>query len=108
MTKVNPATLKGDAASSRRPPIPKPTPKRRWFCILGVDESREQPRRILAMQRKSHTLEGLKGQSDKDEIQRKHWAFQRLLEPYPVVNPYAEELFYEDDRLLARRDQPNS
>ena len=33
-------------------------------------------------------------------------SFQRLLEPYAVVNPYAEELFYEDDRLQARRDQP--
>ena len=82
-----------------------PETKSRFF-ILGVDESREQTRRILAMQRKSHTLDGLKDQSDKDGIIRKHWAFQRLLEPYQVVNPYAEELFYEDDRLQARRDQP--
>ena len=58
------------------------------------------------MQRKSHTLEGLKDQSDKEGIIRKHHSFQRLLEPYAVVNPYAEELFYEDDRLQARRDQP--
>ena len=58
------------------------------------------------MQRKSHTLEGLKDHSDKEGIAHKHWAFQRLLEPYQVVNPYAEELFYEDDRLQARRDQP--
>ena len=28
------------------------------------------------------------------------------MEPYAVVNPYAEELFYEDDRLQTRRDQP--
>ena len=82
-----------------------PETKSRFF-ILGVDESREQTCRILAMQRKSHTLDGLKDQSDKDGIIRKHWAFQRLLEPYQVVNPYAEELFYEDDRLQARRDQP--
>lgn len=58
------------------------------------------------MQRKSHTLEGLKDQSDKEGIIRKHHSFQRLLEPYAVVNPYAEELFYEDDRLQARRNQP--
>lgn len=58
------------------------------------------------MQRKSHTLEGLEDQSDKEGIIRKHHSFQRLLEPYAVVNPYAEELFYEDDRLQARRDQP--
>ena len=82
-----------------------PETKSRFF-ILGVDESRAQTRRILAMQRKSHTLEGLKDHSDKEGIAHKHWAFQRLLEPYQVVNPYAEELFYEDDRLQARRDQP--
>lgn len=69
-----------------------PETKSRFF-ILGVDESREQTRRILAMQRKFHTLEGLKDQSDKESITRKHWTLQRLLEPYPVVTPYAEELF---------------
>ena len=58
------------------------------------------------MQHKSHTLEGLKDQSNKEGIIRKHHSFQRLLEPYAVVNPCAEELFYEDDRLQARRDQP--
>ncbi|WP_288515637.1 hypothetical protein [uncultured Victivallis sp.] len=36
----------------------------------------------------------------------KHHSFQRLLEPFPVVNPYAPELIYEDDRLQARRNQP--
>lgn len=82
-----------------------PETKSRFF-ILGVDESREQTRRILEMQRKSHTLEGLKDNSESEGIIRKHHAFQRMLEPYPVVNPYAEELFYEDDRLQARRDQP--
>lgn len=76
------------------------------FFILGVDESREQTRRILEMQRKSQTLEGLRESSEIEGILRKHHAFQRLLEPYKVVNPYAEELFYEDDRLQARRDQP--
>ncbi len=58
------------------------------------------------MHRKSHTLEGLKDQSNKEGIIRKHHSFQRLLEPYAVVTPCAEELFYEDDRLQARRDQP--
>lgn len=58
------------------------------------------------MQRKSHTLEGLKDQSNKEGIIRKHHSFQRLLEPYAVMNSYVEELFYEDDRLQARIDQP--
>ena len=29
-----------------------------------------------------------------------------MLQPYVVVNPYADKLFYDDDRLQARRDQP--
>lgn len=37
---------------------------------------------------------------------RRHWNFQRLLKPVAVVNPYAEELRYADDRLQSRRDQP--
>lgn len=82
-----------------------PETKSRFF-ILGVDESRAQTRRILELQRKSHTLEGLKSNAEIEGIIGKHHAFQRLLEPFPVVNPYAEELFYEDDRLQARRNQP--
>lgn len=40
------------------------------------------------------------------EIIFRHLSFQRLLQPYVVVNPYADKLFYDDDRLQARRDQP--
>ena len=43
-----------------------PETKSRFF-ILGVDESREQNRRILAMQRKFHTLESLKDQAGKEK-----------------------------------------
>ncbi len=82
-----------------------PETKSRFF-VLGVDESREQTRRILELQRKAHTLAGLKTNSEIDGIIGKHQTFQRLLEPYAIVNPYADELFYEDDRLQARRDQP--
>lgn len=82
-----------------------PETKSRFF-VLGMDESREQTRRILEMQRKSHTLKGMIGNCDESSIIQKHHIFQRLLNPYAVVNPYAEELFYEDDRLQARRDQP--
>ena len=82
-----------------------PETKSRFF-VLGVDESREQTRRILEMQRKSQTLAGMIGNHDEFSIIQKHHIFQRLLNPYAVVNPYAEELFYEDDRLQARRDQP--
>ena len=66
-----------------------PETKSRFF-ILGVDESREQTR-------KRHM---------ETEIIFRHLSFQRLLQPYVVVNPYADKLFYDDDRLQARRDQP--
>ena len=82
-----------------------PETKSRFF-VLGVDESREQTRRILEMQRKSQTLTGMMENCDEFSIIQRHHIFQRLLNPYAVVNPYAEELFYEDDRLQARRDQP--
>ena len=76
------------------------------FFILGVDESREQTRRILELQRQAQTLDGLKTNTEVAGIIGKHHSFQRLLEPFPVVNPYAPELIYEDDRLQARRNQP--
>lgn len=82
-----------------------PETKSRFF-ILGVDESREQTRRILELQRQAQTLEGLKTNAEVTGIIGKHHSFQRLLEPFPVVNPYASELIYEDDRLQARRNQP--
>ncbi len=82
-----------------------PETKSRFF-ILGVDESREQTRRILELQRQAQTLEGLKVNTEVAGIIGKHHAFQRLLGPFPVVNPYAQDLVYEDDRLQARRNQP--
>jgi hypothetical protein len=76
------------------------------FYVLGVDESKEQTRQILAAQRKAHTLEGLIENADIQATILKHHAFQRMLLPYAVVNPFAESIFYDDDRLQARRDQP--
>ncbi len=41
-----------------------------------------------------------------DAILAKHRNFQRLLRPLAVINPFAAELAYGDDRLQGRRDQP--
>lgn len=90
--------------STTNPEINAETKSR--FFTLGVDESREQTRNILTSQRKAYTLEGLIGNLDEQTVIHKHHTFQRLLNPYAVVNPYAEYLFYDDDRLQARRDQP--
>ncbi len=82
-----------------------PETKSRFF-ITSVDESREQTQAILACQRRRHTLAGLAEKLAVEPILRKHRNFQRLLKPLPVVNRYADQLSYADDRLQGRRDQP--
>jgi DNA primase catalytic core len=82
-----------------------PETKSRFF-ITSVDESREQTQAILVCQRRRQTLAGLAEKMATEPILRKHRNFQRLLKPLPVVNRYADQLSYADDRLQGRRDQP--
>jgi DNA primase len=72
--------------------------------VLTINESREQTRRILARQRSGRTLAGLAATSDAESIRKLHQNAQRLLRPLSVVNPYAEELTFLDDRTRMRRD----
>jgi DNA primase len=76
------------------------------FIIISVDESPEQTRAILAAQRQSHTLDGMRARHQRDAIQKKHQALQRLLRSLTVINHYEPLLTYADDRLMMRRDQP--
>ena len=76
------------------------------FFVTSVDEGRAQTREILAFQRRRHTLHGLADEAGVEPVLRRHWAFQRILAPLHVVNPYADQLSYGDDRLPSRRDQP--
>ena len=76
------------------------------FFVTSVDESREQTRAILAAQRRRQTLDGQRDQDAREAVFRRHRNFQRLLRPVKVVNPFAEQLSYGDDRLQSRRDQP--
>ena len=76
------------------------------FIVLTVDESREQTRAILAAQRKRQTLEAVTARESVESVLRRHRNFQRLLKPLLVVNPFAVELEYSDDRLQSRRDHP--
>ena len=76
------------------------------FIVLTVDESREQTRAILEAQRRRQTLEAVTARESREGILRRHRNFQRLLAPLLVVNPYAGELDYGDDRLQSRRDHP--
>jgi len=72
--------------------------------VLTINESREQTRRILARQRSGRTLAGLVATSEAESIRQRHQNAQRLLRPLSVVNPYAEELTFLDDRTRMRRD----
>jgi DNA primase len=72
--------------------------------ILTVDESREQTRAIHQKQREQRTLKGLKHSQEKSDILKVHHNAQRLLRPLPVVNPYAHQLTFLDDKTRTRRD----
>jgi DNA primase catalytic core len=86
-------------------PDSDPETKSRFF-ITSVDESRAQTQAILASQRRRQTLAGLTDKLAVEPVLRKHRNFQRLLKPLPIVNRYADQLSYADDRLQGRRDQP--
>ncbi|MGE3231444.1 MAG: CHC2 zinc finger domain-containing protein [Hyphomicrobium sp.] len=72
--------------------------------VLTINESREQTRAIQARQRSRRTLAGLIAQSEAEAITTLHQHAQRLLRPLAVVNPYAEQLTFLDDRTRTRRD----
>lgn len=76
---------------------------RNRFVLLTVDESREQTRRILALQRWGETAEGLKAREERSAVYRKHHDLQRLLKPLDVVIPM--ELPYPSGWLILRREQ---
>ena len=72
--------------------------------VLTINESREQTRLIQQRQRARRTLAGLMAQSEAEAITQLHQHAQRLLKPLAVVNPYAEQLTFLDDRTRTRRD----
>ncbi len=72
--------------------------------VLSVDEGREQTAAIHRRQRERRTLAGLLGQETRDGVLGLHRNAQRLLRPLAVVNPYADQLTFLDDRTRTRRD----
>jgi len=71
---------------------------------LSMDESPEQTQRIHERQRRMKTEAGLKLRQEAQAIQRLHWNAQRLLEPLPVVIPFAEQLTFPTAWMRTRRD----
>jgi len=70
-----------------------------------VDESREQTRRIHELQREEETIEGHIRRTRAEALRRLHQNAQRLLQPIPVHNPYAQRLTFPDGNTRLRRDQ---
>lgn len=90
--------------TTTRPDVDPETRSR--FLVTTIDESRAQTARILDSQRKAHTLAGFRRKLHRADVLERHHAFQRLLRPLPVFNPFADLLTFNDERLLMRRDQP--
>ncbi len=71
---------------------------------LTMDESTEQTARIHERQRLMRTSAGLRLRKEADAISRRHWNAQRLLDPFPVVIPYADKLTFPTAWMRTRRD----
>lgn len=72
--------------------------------VLSVNETRAQTAAIHQRQRFEETLEGLLASEARAAIIARHQNAQRLLRPLRVVNPYAEQLTFLDDKTQHRRD----
>ncbi len=72
--------------------------------VLSVDETRDQTRAIHVLQRSRQTLAGLLASEDRSAVQTRHRHAQSLLERVHVVNPFADDLTFLDDKTRTRRD----
>jgi PAS domain-containing protein len=72
--------------------------------VLTVNESREQTRAIHALQRSRETLDGMLARDRREGLLKLHRNAQRLLKPLAVVNPYADQLTFQDHQTRSRRD----
>ena len=69
---------------------------------IRLDESQEQTQRVLAERRRRRSLSNEK--SSRECLVRLHRDFQRLLEPLPVLIPFAEHLRFPSNQVRYRRD----
>ena len=74
--------------------------------VLTVDEDRAQTKAIHRLQREKRTLEGRMLKKEKEATLKLHKDAQRLLRPLHVVNPFAHQLTFPDEKTRARRDFP--
>jgi Mn-dependent DtxR family transcriptional regulator len=71
---------------------------------LAMDETVEQTQRIHERQRVMRTAAGLELRQKAETIAKRHWNAQRLLEPLPVVIPFADKLTFPSTWMRTRRD----
>jgi hypothetical protein len=71
---------------------------------LTMDETKEQTERIHARMSLLRTERGLALRQGADQVCRRHWNAQRLLEALPVVIPFADKLTFPSAWLRTRRD----
>jgi len=79
--------------------------EKRRFLILTIDESREQTKSILQMQRQKNRHLWYKTSMDETGITKLHHNMQRLLKPLTVTFPDDVTLDYPDGRLQMRGEQ---
>lgn len=72
--------------------------------VLSVNESREQTQAIHRAQRQKRTLQGLQDKLEREAIIALHQNAQRLIRPLHIINPYADQLTFLDDKTRTRRD----
>ncbi|ODS22395.1 hypothetical protein AB835_14435 [Candidatus Endobugula sertula] len=72
--------------------------------VLSVNESREQTQAIHQAQRQKRTLQGLQNKLEKERMISLHRNAQRLLKPLQIINPYADQLTFLNDKTRTRRD----
>ncbi|MCP3877414.1 MAG: DNA primase [Sulfitobacter sp.] len=71
---------------------------------LHVNESPDQTAAIHERQRAAYTLQAQTAHEHQEAITKLHQNAQRLLEPIPVVIPWASQLRFRSDQTRMRRD----
>lgn len=79
--------------------------EKRRFLILTIDESSEQTRNILQMQRCKNRHTWYKTSISENNVNKLHHNMQRLLKPLTVTFPDNLEINYPDARLQMRGEQ---
>ena len=100
--KRTPAIVAAVMTTTRQNVNPENTSR---FFMINTDETKEQTRRIHAVQREKYTLARYTEKAEiVPQIIAKHHAAQRLLKKIAIVNDFIEHLDFPDTIMRVRRD----